>query len=272
MYRHVRILSAFLCLLLFYQIVNSKDCPVGQKRDLNTKTCVDCLEGQYNDSPTKRYCSPCSQCTEGSTETLPCTRTSDTVCRCKEGFKPKYKNKQTLCYCEEGSEIDYTGSCTKCKKGFFSDQRNSKECRKWKECMYGIKSPGNNTSDVVCYNSLENKTEHRTEAPIVQTTLHRILTVQTTLDHTSTTKSSIATTYKRTTASTPKNRDHFNILWLVMLCCILLLMGLLYHKCKITRCFKNNRKEDSRKDSTYSKPVEESGGKSPQLYRSMVFP
>lgn len=267
MYRHVRILSALLCLLLLYKTVNSMDCPVGQKYDTNRKTCVDCLDGQYKDSPKGAHCIPCSSCKKdkGSKEVSECTRTKDTVCSCITGFEPIDKKNERLCYCERGSGIDNTGSCTKCENGFFSDQRNSK-CRKWRECNSGIKFRGSNTSDVVC------NPGPKTEAPTVQTISHTTLTVQTTSDHTSTTKSTIATTYKRTTAFTAKNRDHFNILWLVMLCCILLLMGLLYHKCKITRCFKNNTKEDSRKDSTYSKPVEESGGKSPQLYRSMVFP
>ncbi|KTF91010.1 hypothetical protein cypCar_00028202 [Cyprinus carpio] len=50
--------------------------------------------------------------------------------------------------------------------------------------------------------------------------------------------------------------------WLVMACAsVILLAGLLYHKCKVTHCIHNHKKVDFRKESVCRKPVEESGEK-----------
>ncbi|KTF72871.1 hypothetical protein cypCar_00035382 [Cyprinus carpio] len=56
------------------------------------------------------------------------------------------------------------------------------------------------------------------------------------------------------------------ILGLVILCAgILLLAGVLYHKCTVAHCIHNHKKVDFRKESVCRKPVEESGDKCQSL-------
>ncbi|XP_056109708.1 tumor necrosis factor receptor superfamily member 9 [Rhinichthys klamathensis goyatoka] len=249
MFFYMKVLSTLLCLLLLHQNASAKDCPAGKRLDYITQYCVACQENRYNPkSGPNVHCKLCSECGNGSKVVVKCTPTTDIRCQCKEGFTPINQKKEN-CVCKKGSEVDKRGeTCSECRKGYFSDKDDS-TCQKWRECKSGIEILGTSTSDAVC----KNPSEEVTEAPKVYATSLKTTSLKTT------TISSAAPS--RTTASSP-TKDRFYSLWLVMLCAgILLLSGLLYHKCKVTYCIHNRKKVDSRKDSVCRKPVEESGEK-----------
>ncbi|KAK7145075.1 hypothetical protein R3I94_011239 [Phoxinus phoxinus] len=244
----MKVLSTLLFLLLLHQNASAKNCPAGEMLVYKTEFCVACQENHYNPiSGPNIHCKLCSECGKGRKVVNKCTSTTDTSCECKEGFTPNDQKKDT-CICKKGSEVVKGGeTCSECREGYFSDKDDSR-CQKWRECKSGIEIPGTSTSDAVC----KNASEGVTQAPKVHTTSLKTASLETT------TISSTAPS--RTTAASP-TKDRFYYLWLVMLWAgILLLSGLLYHKCKVTYCI-HNHKVDSRKDSVCGKPVEESGEK-----------
>uniref|UniRef100_A0A8C2KM74 Si:ch73-361p23.3 n=1 Tax=Cyprinus carpio TaxID=7962 RepID=A0A8C2KM74_CYPCA len=224
MFYYMKVLSTLLCLLLLHQNA-SANCPPGQRLNYNTKICEACPLEQYSSKPGTHFaCQNCNKCEKGSEELSACTPTSDTQCKCKTGFIPIYPLKEDMCTCEKGSGIDERGICKKCQNGFFTDKHDS-FCKKWRECKSGINIQGTTTSDAVC----KNASEEVTEAPKAHTT---------------------STATSTTTVSSPINtkKDSFYSLWLVMACAsVILLAGLLYHKCKVTHCIHNHKKVDFRK-------------------------
>ncbi|XP_048054765.1 tumor necrosis factor receptor superfamily member 9 isoform X2 [Megalobrama amblycephala] len=256
MFFYVKVLSTLLCLLLFHQNASAtKVCRAGQKLDYYTKTCVDCPEKQYNPSGKGLHCENCSECRKGSRVLNKCTPTRDTRCKCLNGFTP-IDQQSEICVCKKGSGLDRTGqTCSKCINGYFSDKDDS-TCQNWRECKSGIKIAGTSTSDAVCKNGSEIVNEGST----IHITTLKTATISSAGP--SRTMTSSSTAHSNTTASSSNKDGNFDSFWLVMLCVgILLLSGLLYHKCKITHCIHNHKKVDSRKESICRKPVEESGEK-----------
>ncbi|XP_050967456.1 tumor necrosis factor receptor superfamily member 4 [Labeo rohita] len=249
-----KVLLDLLCLLLVHQNAGAS-CPAGQRLNYNTRSCEPCLREQYKStSSTDYYCSNCSKCKRGSKEIKSCTPTSNTECKCNPGFTPVDQLNE-ICICKQGFGIKEGKECKKCDEGFFTDQEDS-DCKKWKECKSGIAIPGSSTSDAVC----KNASKEVTDRVVWSTTLSWTTTISTPSQ--TTTVSSTATS--RTKDSSPNNsgKDNSNSLWLIMVCAgILLLAGLLYHKCKFTHCIQNHKKVDFRKESVCRKPVEESGEK-----------
>ncbi|XP_016421064.1 tumor necrosis factor receptor superfamily member 9-like [Sinocyclocheilus rhinocerous] len=232
-----------------------------------TKNCEACPQNQYRStSGTYFHCENCSKCKKGSNELSSCTSTSDTKCKCKKGFMPIDRIKEEICSCEKGSGIDETGICKKCEDGFFTDKENS-ICQKWRECINGIVTAGTGTSDAVCKHASKEVKEAPTkevkEAPtkeVKEPPKAHITPFQ------ATTISSTATSRITDSSSNSTQKNSLYSLWLVMLCAgILLLAGLLYHKCKVTHCIHNHKKVDFRKESVCRKPVEESGEKCQSL-------
>ncbi|XP_016314025.1 tumor necrosis factor receptor superfamily member 9 [Sinocyclocheilus anshuiensis] len=246
MFCYMKVLSAFLCLLLLHQNA-SASCSPGQRLNYNTKICEACPLEQYSSIPgTHLACQNCNKCKKGSKEIKACTPTSNTQCKCIKGFTPIDRLKEEFCACEKGSGIDERGICKKCQDGSFTDKRDS-FCKKWRECKSGIANQGTSTSDVVCNNA----SKEVTEPPKAHTTPFQTTTIS-------------STAFSRTTDSSSNNtkKDSFYGLWLVMACAgVILLAGLLYHKCKVTHCIHNHKKVDFRKESVCRKPVEESGEK-----------
>ncbi|XP_043097950.1 tumor necrosis factor receptor superfamily member 9 [Puntigrus tetrazona] len=241
---YMKVLSTLLCLLLLHQNA-SASCAKGQMFSHNTKKCKACPPKLFSDKEFSAYCENCSECKKGSREVKSCTSTSDAVCKCKEGFTPVYKQNQVVCFCKKGFGIDHTGNCVECMEGFFTDQNDS-ICKKWRECKSGIEFQGTSTSDVACKDASKEVTE-RTKAhttPFQTTTIFSTSTSRIVSPHNNTTK-----------------KDNYS-LWLIIACPgVILLAGLLYHKCKVTRCIRNHKKVDFRKESVCRKPVEESGEK-----------
>ncbi|XP_067314610.1 tumor necrosis factor receptor superfamily member 9 [Pseudorasbora parva] len=243
---YMKVLSTLLCLLLLHQNASaSKSCPAGERLDYFTKNCVDCQENQYNPKSGENiHCKYCSKCEKGSKEVDKCTPTTNTRCKCRKGFTPLDQKQEEICVCKKGSGVDKTGeTCSECKYGYFSDKDDS-TCQKWRECNGEIEIPGTSTSDAVCKYA-PNQTA---EAPTEYTTSMKTTTIT-------------STAPSRTTTPSP-TKENFHSIWLVMLFIgILLLSGLLYHKCKSNCCIHNRKKVDSRKESICRKPVEESGDK-----------
>ncbi|XP_059415346.1 tumor necrosis factor receptor superfamily member 9-like [Carassius carassius] len=246
---YMKVLSTLLCILLLHQNA-SAFCPAGQRENYMTKKCEACPNTQYRSTGgTYFYCENCSKCIKYSIELNSCTSTSDTKCKCKKGFTPidwKGSIKEEICFCKKGSGIYEKGICKKCEDGFFTDKEDS-ICQKWRECVSGIGIPGTSTSDVVC----KNASIEVTKTPKTHTTPFQTTTIS-------------STSTSRTTDSSSNNtqENSFYSLWLVMLCSgILLLAGVLYHKCKVSHCIHNHKKMDFRKESVCRKPVEESGEK-----------
>ncbi|XP_073708576.1 tumor necrosis factor receptor superfamily member 1B [Garra rufa] len=257
-----KVLSSLLCLLLLHQN-ESTACPAGQRLNYNTKSCEPCPPQQFNPKGgTGNFCLNCSKCKRGSKQIEHCTSTSDAKCTCMPGFTP-IDQLNEICICKKGFGIKKEKECRKCGEGLFTDKEDS-ICRKWKECKGGTAIPGNSTSDAVC----KDASKEVTEAPKTHTTPFRTTTVSTPLQKTTTSTTFQTTTVSSTAVSRTTNSSTYNSkentysLWLVMLFAgILLLAGLLYHKCKVTHCIHNHRKVDFRKESECRKPVEESGEK-----------
>lgn len=243
MFCYMKVLSTLLCLLLLHRNA-SANCSAGQRLNYNTNKCEKCPANQFSLSPgISHVCQNCNTCRRGSIVFKACTPTSDTQCKCKEGFTPINRFSEEICVCEKGSGIDERGICRKCEPGYFTDKRGS-VCKRWRECQSGVKDPGTTTSDASC----KNASEEVTEPPKAHTTT-------TTTTSTTTVSSSINT-----------KEDSIYALWLVMASAsIILLAGLLYRKCKVTYCIHNHKKVDFRKESVCRKPVEESGEKCQSL-------
>uniref|UniRef100_A0A8C2JZL1 Si:ch73-361p23.3 n=1 Tax=Cyprinus carpio TaxID=7962 RepID=A0A8C2JZL1_CYPCA len=250
MFFYMKVLSTLLCILLLHQNA-SESCPAGHRQNYITKKCELCPQNQYRStSGTYLHCENCSKCKTGSIELNSCTFTSDTKCKCKIGFTPIDREKEEICSCEKGSGIDETGICKKCDDGFFTDKENS-ICQKWRECISGIGTPGTGTSDAVC----KNASIEVTETPKTHTTPFQTTTI-----------SSKATSRTTDSSSNNTQKNSLYSLWLVILCAgILLLAGVLYHKCTVAHCIHNHKKVDFRKESVCRKPVEESGDKCQSL-------
>ncbi|KAF4112452.1 tumor necrosis factor receptor superfamily member 9 isoform X2 [Onychostoma macrolepis] len=239
---YMKVLSTLLCLLLLHQNA-SASCPPGQMFNHNKKSCEPCPPKLFSASE-NRYCDNCIECKKGSREVKKCTTTSDAVCRCKEGFTPIDEQKQEICFCKKGFGINQRGICTECTAGFFTDKDDT-SCKIWRECKSGIKFQGNSTADVVC----KDASIEETETPKTPTTPIQTTTIS-------------STSTSRTTVSSSNKKKDFSSLWLVMACVVVILLaGLLYHKCKVTHCIHNHKKVDFRKESVCRKPVEESGEK-----------
>ncbi|XP_047438141.1 tumor necrosis factor receptor superfamily member 4 isoform X2 [Mugil cephalus] len=122
----------------------------------------------------------CSLCTSCEAETgsfieQKCTKTTDTICRCREGFV-KWDNDSSTCKCIKGKGIKGKDSshleCLKCEEGYFNGIINSK-CEKWKSCdSAGVKVNGTDTTDVICHSSVS-KTPTSTKSVPQKHTTHR---------------------------------------------------------------------------------------------------
>ncbi|KAI2663768.1 Tumor necrosis factor receptor superfamily member 9 [Labeo rohita] len=255
-----KVLLDLLCLLLVHQNAGAS-CPAGQRLNYNTRSCEPCLREQYKStSSTDYYCSNCSKCKRGSKEIKSCTPTSNTECKCNPGFTPVDQLNE-ICICKQGFGIKEGKECKKCDEGFFTDQEDS-DCKKWKD----------STSDAVC----KNASKEVTDRVVWSTTLSWTTTISTPSQ--TTTVSSTATS--RTKDSSPNNsgKDNSNSLCnlplllpgLIMVCAgILLLAGLLYHKCKFTHCIQNHKKVDFRK--VYAESLLKNLGKSACLCLSNTW-
>ncbi|XP_056315106.1 tumor necrosis factor receptor superfamily member 9 [Danio aesculapii] len=260
MFCDMKVLSIFLYLLLIHRIGSATgDCPAGQKVIYTSGKCENCPKGQYSPkSGNNVHCHNCSKCKKGSRVIDECTPTSDTQCRCMQGFTPVDTQKEEVCVCKKGSGVNKKGNvCQTCSQGFFTDKDDT-ACQRWKECKSGVNISGTTTSDVVCNNI---KTEEK-KAPTILTPL--FWTAKPTSAATSgTTTTSVTKTTSETTAYSPGEKaDSFYIFWLIIICATttLLLAGFLYGK-RFTHYVHNLKKANSRKESTCRKPVEESGEK-----------
>ncbi|TRY82127.1 hypothetical protein DNTS_009448 [Danionella cerebrum] len=262
---------AFLYLLLF-QLHGStaKQCPAG--------TCDNCPENQYSSAPGAKYlCQVCSKCGKGSRVVKDCTPTSNTECKCLDGYSALLNEK--ICVCKKGSGLDETGKkCQKCPDGFFTDTDNS-SCKRWTECNNGIANKGSNISDVVCKKDMEGLVSKEEKRAGFETRTVKAGTTTSTVSRPVVTKAPhISTSIIQRTKSTSGSFQHTSspttteknyssyIFWVVMLFTgIFLLVGIVYGWSKVTLCFKIREKEDSCKVSICRKPVEESGEKSLSL-------
>ncbi|XP_072282499.1 uncharacterized protein [Pyxicephalus adspersus] len=114
--------------------------------------CEKCPAGYYNPANYRGNCRPCKICiaAEGSIEVKPCTISSDAVCRCPEGSRPK-NERNTACLCEPGKEI-VNKKCQPCVYGHFSSYENS-QCQPWTNCSalgLAVLVDGSATNDVQC--------------------------------------------------------------------------------------------------------------------------
>ncbi|XP_043080397.1 tumor necrosis factor receptor superfamily member 9a [Puntigrus tetrazona] len=115
------------------------------------KLCTPCEPGTYITSP-NFYCLRCTQCIGNQVTDKLCTISSDTVCKCKDGYRCGNKKCSFCVYeCKVGEEPTEERSCRKCPEGKFNDKIHSM-CKEWKKsCPDGqTLVKGNVTSDSIC--------------------------------------------------------------------------------------------------------------------------
>ncbi|XP_026768814.3 tumor necrosis factor receptor superfamily member 4 [Pangasianodon hypophthalmus] len=247
------IIWSFLWLLTLDQTHVSPGiiCKPGEKATYSRDSCEPCPADQYNPKHSEsKECRNCDPCGSYSDEVQPCTPTSNTKCRCLEGFTP-WDETQKRCKCEIGSGIKNLGNgkmiCEKCPPKTFSDKINS-ACQLLPQCIQSSeKIPGNATSDVNCGNEAKAVVPPSSPSPFSQTS------------SSTTTITPTTSTYPISTPTTsiPGPQDSKkHALWLASLAAFLLLILIL----KLSRCPKK-RTDIVRQGSACGKPVEESGEK-----------
>ncbi|XP_067873314.1 tumor necrosis factor receptor superfamily member 9-like [Heterodontus francisci] len=159
-----------LALLLFVLILwvninmsSGSDCPAGSFLNFNSGQCIPCPAGSYTASPnTRRSCHRCQQCLGGKFLILaPCTGTSNTKCRCVEGFMCTTMDCRSCAahkVCKKGQEVQQKGDsfndtiCSDCRNGTYSDTGVG-VCKPWTDCLargLEVARNGSRTEDVRC--------------------------------------------------------------------------------------------------------------------------
>ncbi|GCC36977.1 hypothetical protein chiPu_0015477 [Chiloscyllium punctatum] len=152
-----------LVLLPLVKVSSDKDCPAGWYLDSNKHVCTPCPAGSYTENQNHgHFCNRCQLCTGGKFLALaPCTSTSNTKCRCVEGFMCANKecsSCQAHKACKKGQQVQQKGDsfrdtvCSNCRNGTYSNTEGG-ACRPWTDCLakgLQVLRNGSQTEDVKC--------------------------------------------------------------------------------------------------------------------------
>ncbi|XP_078094649.1 tumor necrosis factor receptor superfamily member 9-like [Mustelus asterias] len=135
--------ALLLALVMLVKLTAGANCPAGQY--LNNKQCKPCPAGSYTESPNRgSRCKMCQPCQGGKFLILEaCTGTSNTKCRCVEGFRcttKECRSCQAHTVCAQGQDIQEKGNsfkdtiCRDCPHGRYSNTEGG-VCKPWTDCL-----------------------------------------------------------------------------------------------------------------------------------------